>query len=165
MHGPRLVARDEHVDDADQRPADERAAAGAGYDLSYILGPRGGSRLVGRRSAWGAAGRPERRELPPGGGYVPDASPWNRHPPIGLPDDPSRELPPSGGAARPRVERPLVPGERRFRDGDRVRHRAFGEGSVVTSRLTRDDEEVTVAFPERGVKKLLASIADLELVG
>ena len=54
--------------------------------------------------------------------------------------------------------RPVVPGERRYRDGDRVRHAAFGEGTVVTSKLTRDDEEVTVAFPERGVKKLLASL-------
>jgi len=34
----------------------------------------------------------------------------------------------------------------------------------VSSRLTRDDEEVTVAFPERGVKRLLASIARLEVV-
>jgi DNA helicase II / ATP-dependent DNA helicase PcrA len=61
--------------------------------------------------------------------------------------------------------RPLVPGERRYRDGDRVRHARFGEGSVVTSKLTRDDEEVTVAFPEQGVKKLLASLANLELLG
>ena len=61
--------------------------------------------------------------------------------------------------------RPVVPGERRYRDGDRVRHARFGEGAVVTSKLTRDDEEVTVAFPEQGVKKLLASLANLELLG
>ena len=61
--------------------------------------------------------------------------------------------------------RPVVPGERRYRDGDRVRHARFGEGSVVTSKLTRDDEEVTVAFPDQGVKKLLASLANLELLG
>ena len=82
-----------------------------------------------------------------------------------MPDDPSRDA-----AARPVPERsvkpprPIVPGERRYRDGDHVRHAAFGEGTVVTSKLTRDDEEVTVAFPERGVKKLLASLANLELV-
>jgi hypothetical protein len=35
----------------------------------------------------------------------------------------------------------------------------------VSSRLTRDDEEVTVAFPNRGVKVLLASLANLELLG
>jgi DNA helicase-2/ATP-dependent DNA helicase PcrA len=58
-----------------------------------------------------------------------------------------------------------VPGERRYRDGDRVRHARFGEGTVVSSKLTRDDEEVTVAFPDNGVKKLLASLANLELLG
>jgi DNA helicase-2/ATP-dependent DNA helicase PcrA len=61
--------------------------------------------------------------------------------------------------------RPIVPGERRYRDGDRVRHPRFGEGTVVSSRLTRDDEEVTVAFPDNGVRKLLASLANLELLG
>jgi DNA helicase-2/ATP-dependent DNA helicase PcrA len=59
----------------------------------------------------------------------------------------------------------VVPGERRYRDGDRVRHERFGEGTVVSSKLTRDDEEVTVAFPDQGVKRLLASLANLELVG
>jgi DNA helicase-2/ATP-dependent DNA helicase PcrA len=166
MHGPRLVAQDD-VDD-DQRPADERT--GEGYDLSYILGPRASSRLVGRRSAWAPESR---RSLPPGGGYSP---------PVGAPSNgqrfsPSRDLaarraahygqPPEVPAA-PRPggipDRPIVPGERRYRDGDRVRHPAFGEGAVVTSTLTRDDEEVTVAFPERGVKKLLASLANLQLI-
>ena len=85
---------------------------------------------------------------------------------IGLPDDPSREGAAPAAASRPAVPpRPIVPGERRYRDGDRVRHAAFGEGTVVSSRLTRDDEEVTVAFPERGVKKLLASLANLEVIG
>jgi DNA helicase-2/ATP-dependent DNA helicase PcrA len=60
--------------------------------------------------------------------------------------------------------RPIVPGERRYRDGDRVRHKVFGEGTVVTSKLTRDDEEVKVAFPDKGIKTLLASLANLELV-
>ncbi len=35
---------------------------------------------------------------------------------------------------------------------------------MVTGRLTRDDEEVTVAFPGRGVKTLLASSANLEVL-
>jgi DNA helicase II / ATP-dependent DNA helicase PcrA len=187
MHGPRLVSPDEHGFEDDQRTAEERqAGTGAGYDLSYMLRPLGGSRAVGRRSGWG---RPEqRRELPPGGGYVPPAgggmpppagpanaesrapavglrSPWHRHPPIGLPDDPARQSSePPVARQRQAVERPTIPGERRYRDGDRVRHAAFGEGTVVSSRLTRDDEEVTVAFPDRGVKKLLASMARLEVL-
>ena len=57
----------------------------------------------------------------------------------------------------------MIPGERRYQDGQRVRHRTFGEGVVVSSKLTRDDEEVTVAFPDRGVRKLMASLAGLEV--
>jgi len=63
-------------------------------------------------------------------------------------------------------DRPIVPGERRYRDGDRVRHVRWGDGIVVTSKLTRSDEEVTVAFrdPQVGRKTLLASLASLELI-
>ena len=56
-----------------------------------------------------------------------------------------------------------VPGEHRYRDGQKVRHKVFGEGHVVSSKLTRNDEEVTVAFPKQGIKKLMASLADLEV--
>lgn len=57
-----------------------------------------------------------------------------------------------------------IPGERYFRDGDRVEHAHFGTGVVVTSRLTRSDEEVTIAFVGVGVKTLAASLANLEIV-
>ena len=187
MHGPRLVAQDAYVEDEDQRPEEERA--GEGYDLRHILGPRAASRLIGRRPAWmthpGAPAVRGGRALPPGGGYTP---------PVGAPRDgetfrPTRDLSAKrdiyyanegatdieGGLNSPwnqtrpsarsvAKERPVSPGERRYRDGDHVRHPAFGEGTVVTSKLTRDDEEVTVAFPERGVKKLLASLANMEIV-
>jgi DNA helicase-2/ATP-dependent DNA helicase PcrA len=186
MHGPRLVTREDGDDD--QRPADEWS--GEGYDLSYILGPRAASRLVGRRASWGGDSRGGeavgRRALPPGGGYTPPGGGYTPavggHTPApgaGLPFKPTRDLaarreayygdePSTNGdspapAAVP--PRPIAPGERRYRDGDRVRHAAFGEGTVVTSKLTREDEEVTVAFPERGVKKLLASLAKMDLVG
>jgi hypothetical protein len=49
--------------------------------------------------------------------------------------------------------------------GDRVLHGSFGEGIVVTSKLTRHDEEVTIAFAGSGVKTLAASIANLEVQG
>ncbi len=69
---------------------------------------------------------------------------------------------PARSTSAPRVR---VPGERLFRDGDRVAHARFGDGVVVTSKLTRDDEEVTVAFRNGGVKTLLASMAHLEHAG
>ena len=68
--------------------------------------------------------------------------------------------------ARP-AARPVIPGERVFRDGDRVRHGRWGDGIVVTSKLTRSDEEVTVAFKDASVgrKTMLVSLANLDLVG
>ena len=43
----------------------------------------------------------------------------------------------------------------------------FGDGIVVSARLTRDDEEVTVAFRDSAIgrKTMLASLANLELIG
>jgi DNA helicase-2/ATP-dependent DNA helicase PcrA len=52
----------------------------------------------------------------------------------------------------------------RYRSGQRVRHKRFGEGIVIESKMTGNDEEVTVAFPDEGIKRLAASFANLELV-
>jgi DNA helicase-2/ATP-dependent DNA helicase PcrA len=68
------------------------------------------------------------------------------------------------GARAPTAEPPrkrAAPSETRFRAGDHVRHPSLGSGVVVSSQLRSDDEEVTVAFPEKGVKKLMASFAKL----
>lgn len=51
-----------------------------------------------------------------------------------------------------------------FFAGQHVQHATFGAGIVITSKLTEDDEEVTVAFSGKGVKRLLASFAHLEHV-
>jgi hypothetical protein len=81
---------------------------------------------------------------------------------LGRPPDAAGE--PTTSAA---VSRPVIPGERRFRDGDRVRHIRWGDGIVVSSKLTRSDEEVIVAFrdPAIGRKTMLASLANLDVVG
>ncbi len=78
---------------------------------------------------------------------------------------PSPGSQPSSGGTVP--QRPIVPGERRYRDGDRIHHARWGDGIVVTSKLTRDDEEVTVVFrdPVVGRKTMLASLANLEITG
>lgn len=49
-----------------------------------------------------------------------------------------------------------------FRRLDSVQHAKFGVGTVIESNLTRDDEEVTIAFPGIGMKKLLVSLAGLK---
>ena len=51
-----------------------------------------------------------------------------------------------------------------YQTGQRVRHARFGEGTVIESKVTGNDEEVTVAFPGDGIKRLAASFANLELL-
>jgi DNA helicase-2/ATP-dependent DNA helicase PcrA len=53
-------------------------------------------------------------------------------------------------------------GELAWRPGDRVRHKRFGEGIIVSSQLVKGDEELTVAFVGQGVKRLIAAYAGLE---
>jgi DNA helicase-2/ATP-dependent DNA helicase PcrA len=58
-----------------------------------------------------------------------------------------------------KAERPAR--EPQFKPGDRVDHGLFGQGIVLKSEVTADDEEVTVAFQGKGTKTLLAGFAKL----
>ncbi len=49
-----------------------------------------------------------------------------------------------------------------FKRRDSVEHPSFGVGTVIESRIVGGDEEVTVAFPGVGIKKLAASMANLK---
>jgi DNA helicase-2/ATP-dependent DNA helicase PcrA len=140
-------------------------AAGEGFRPSRDLAARRDAFAAGAPSGSLAAPGRSFRGLRLDGAEPPD------HPDAAFVDDdlPVPRLPgrltataPVRPAAAPRVR---VPGQRLFRDGDRVVHGRFGDGVVVTSKLTRDDEEVTVAFRAGGVKTLLASIANLEIAG
>jgi DNA helicase-2/ATP-dependent DNA helicase PcrA len=51
----------------------------------------------------------------------------------------------------------------RHTPGQHVRHKKFGDGVVIETKLTGNDEEVTVAFPGLGIKKLMAGFANLEV--
>ncbi len=52
-----------------------------------------------------------------------------------------------------------------YKAGDKVYHSKFGEGIVISSELSGDDEQVSVAFEGAGVRTLLASLALLDKVG
>jgi DNA helicase-2/ATP-dependent DNA helicase PcrA len=54
------------------------------------------------------------------------------------------------------------PVETEFRPGDKVHHGTFGDGVVVSSKITGDDEEVQIAFVGVGVKRLVARYAGLK---
>jgi DNA helicase-2/ATP-dependent DNA helicase PcrA len=69
----------------------------------------------------------------------------------------------SAGLGRPAIP-PPKPAATQFKAGQKVRHAKFGDGVVIQSRPSGDDEEVTVAF-SGGIKSLVASIAKLTVVG
>lgn len=78
---------------------------------------------------------------------------------------------PSGGAGTAGAARASRPAPApapapatRYRSGQRVRHKMFGEGIVIDSRVRGDDEEVDVAFEAVGMKRLVASIANMEML-
>ncbi|KAF1300126.1 MULTISPECIES: DNA helicase PcrA [Enterococcus] len=49
-----------------------------------------------------------------------------------------------------------------WKAGDKVKHKKWGIGTVVRTNGTAKDVELDVAFPEQGVKKLLAAFAPIE---
>jgi len=64
-----------------------------------------------------------------------------------------------------RQRKPELPVETRFKPGMRVRTAAWGEGLVLESRVDSDGEEtVDVHFESVGFKRLLASLANLEII-
>jgi DNA helicase-2/ATP-dependent DNA helicase PcrA len=179
MTGPRLNRADDFDDDVSQVDPDLvfgrrlssrfgtpiRSGGGAYRSGSGQAGaPRAGEQfrptrdLGARREAYGSGARSGSLDAPG------SPSPGSPSPGRLLPRPPESEPPRSSRPAP--AARPRIPGERQFRDGDRVRHVRLGDGIVVTSKLTRNDEEVTVAFSNGGgVKTLLASMANLELLG
>jgi DNA helicase-2/ATP-dependent DNA helicase PcrA len=164
MVGPQLRREDQHADDDGP------------LDLDLVFGSRRTSRFgTPIRSTSGGAwrqgsGRPGApvagETFRPSRDLAAKRDAYDAGAPSGSLRAPSAAAPEPPVAPKPRA-RPVVPGERQFRDGDRVRHARWGDGIVVSSKLTRDDEEVTVGFrdPSAGRKTLLASMANLELIG
>jgi len=144
---------------------------GLDVDLDLAFGARGTTRF-GRTIRNGSGAAYRQGSGPPGAPLTGEAFRPSRD--LAAKRDayqggaPSGSLAPANGAAATtRPPRPIIPGERQYRDGDRVRHGRWGDGIVVTSKLTRSDEEITVAFkdPAVGRKTMLASLANLDLVG
>ncbi len=76
-----------------------------------------------------------------------------------------RTVPVATGEASGEASTEAAPAELAWRAGDKVRHRRFGDGIVVSSQWVSGDEEVTVAFAGHGVRRLVGSYAGLERIG
>jgi DNA helicase-2/ATP-dependent DNA helicase PcrA len=61
-------------------------------------------------------------------------------------------------------DEPRAAGKPQFKTGEKVSHAKFGTGTVIESKWVGNDEEVTIAFPGEGIKRLVASFAKLEKV-
>jgi DNA helicase-2/ATP-dependent DNA helicase PcrA len=66
------------------------------------------------------------------------------------------------GAARSSfTEKPKPARASEWKPGDKVTHPTFGDGTIISSKVTGNDEELQVAFEGAGVKRLLAAYAKL----
>jgi DNA helicase-2/ATP-dependent DNA helicase PcrA len=167
MVGPQFGGADERDLDLDlvfgARRTSRFGTPARGGGPAYRQGSgRPGAPAAGERFRPGrdlAAKREAFAEGAPSGSLARRSSSWD--------DDTAVGRPVALATPAAKGPRPVIPGERQFRDGDRVRHARWGDGIVVTSKLTRNDEEVTVAFkdPSVGRKTMLVSLANLDLIG
>ncbi len=111
------------------------------------------------RGAIGREAQPTAYTSGSSGDYGRRSTQWP--PPSATRGAPSR----SGGSMRsapaPQKQARSKETETRFKPGDRVDHGLFGQGIVLRSQPSGDDEEVTVAFQGKGTKTLLAGFANL----
>lgn len=82
-----------------------------------------------------------------------DRRPWARGPEL----TGSREIQTRPAAPLAQPNRADAP----FKPGDKVRHGTFGTGIVVAIQAVGADYQVSVAFPEVGIKKLMQSFANM----
>lgn len=122
-------------------------------DIKAVVSGHAGASAASRLSS-GAAPYEDWRGRPAGRGQVGSRDGSLARPGAGA--EPSADRHTAGS-------RPAAPPERvlQFNPGDRVDHGLFGQGIVLKSVASGDDEEVTVAFAGRGVKTLLAGFAKL----
>jgi len=66
--------------------------------------------------------------------------------------------------ANPHQLKPAPVIESKYSAGMRVQHAAWGEGIVLNSRIEDNDETVDVAFESVGIKRLVASLANLTIL-
>ena len=77
-----------------------------------------------------------------------------------VPEPPPAYTPSVAGSSRPKA----APASVSFKVGDRVRHKVFGEGTVLSITPMGNDNLVETAFDRVGTKKIMANFAKLQKV-
>ncbi len=67
-------------------------------------------------------------------------------------------------AASPAMNIPTASGAANLKQGQRVRHSKYGEGTVLMREGDGEDAKLTVMFPRHGLKKLMEKFANLERI-
>lgn len=91
--------------------------------------------------------KPTRRRAPSNGDDADEAD-----------DEPKRPLAPARSSFK---DKPRPSREPEWKPGDKVTHPTFGAGTIISSKVSGQDEEIQVAFEGAGVKRLLAAYAKL----
>ena len=73
-----------------------------------------------------------------------------------------QKIPSAHPPSRPKLDIPAPTGKTGLRQGSRVRHPKYGEGTVFRREGDGDDAKITVQFQQYGVKKLVEKFAQLE---
>ena len=73
-----------------------------------------------------------------------------------------QKIPSGQPFSRPKIDIPTPTGKAGLRQGSRVRHPKYGEGTVFRREGDGDDAKITVQFQQYGVKKLVEKFAQLE---
>ena len=58
----------------------------------------------------------------------------------------------------------FIENKSKIKIGSKVKHKMWGIGTVVQLKEKEGDMEILVAFPEKGLKKLLLSVAPVEVI-
>ncbi|MBN1314685.1 MAG: hypothetical protein JXA42_04435, partial [Anaerolineales bacterium] len=82
--------------------------------------------------------------------------------PLGVRAEKSLPTPAWKTETKPVEQRPAA--ESAFKTGQRVRHATFGDGIVIEAKPANGDSIITVAFEGQGLKRLMSSMAKLEII-
>lgn len=88
---------------------------------------------------------------------------WSGHPTAAIGERGGLRVIPGGRSSDPTTQANAVEQQKGyFKPGDRIRHPKWGTGTVIQIEQSGPDEVLTLAFPDIGVKKVMAGVVPIE---